>query len=92
MSAGLVSAEAAVPGLQVAALSLRLHVAFPLCLPVPGIPSSSYKDTSQAELELTSMTLEKAVAPHSSILAWKISWVEEPGRLQSMGSLRVGHD
>ena len=36
--------------------------------------------------------LEKAVAPHSSILAWKIPWTEEPGRLQSMGSQRVGHD
>ena len=36
--------------------------------------------------------LEKAMAPHSSTLAWKISWMEEPGRLQSMGSLRVGHD
>ena len=32
------------------------------------------------------------MAPHSSTLAWKIPWVEEPGRLQSMGSLRVGHD
>ena len=30
--------------------------------------------------------------PYSSTLAWKISWTEEPGRLQSMGSLRVGHD
>ena len=36
--------------------------------------------------------LEKAIAPHSSTLAWKIPWTEEPGRLQSMGSLRVGHD
>ena len=35
---------------------------------------------------------EKAMAPHSSTLAWKIPWVEEPGRLQSMGSLRVRHD
>ena len=35
---------------------------------------------------------EKAMAPHSSILAWKIPWMEEPGRLQSMGSLRVRHD
>ena len=32
------------------------------------------------------------MAPHSSILAWKIPWMEEPERLQSMGSLRVGHD
>ena len=36
--------------------------------------------------------LEKAMAPHSSTLAWKIPWMAEPGRLQSMGSLRVGHD
>ena len=35
---------------------------------------------------------EKAMAPHSSTLAWKIPWVEEPGRLQSMGLLRVRHD
>ena len=35
---------------------------------------------------------EKAMAPHSSTLAWKIPWAEEPGRLQSMGSLRVGHN
>jgi len=35
---------------------------------------------------------EKAMAPHFSTLAWKIPWTEEPGRLQSMGSLRVGHD
>ena len=35
---------------------------------------------------------EKAMAPHSSTLAWKIPWAEEPGRLQSMGSWRVGHD
>ena len=39
-----------------------------------------------------SYTVEKAMAPHSSTLAWKIPWTEEPGRLQSMGSLRVGHD
>ena len=36
--------------------------------------------------------LEKEKATHSSILAWKISWTEEPGRLQSMGSQRVRHD
>ena len=33
-----------------------------------------------------------SMAPHSSTLAWKIPWMEEPGRLQSMGSLRVRHD
>ena len=36
--------------------------------------------------------LEKEMATHSSILAWKIPWTEEPGRLQSIGSQRVGHD
>ena len=36
--------------------------------------------------------LEKAMATHSSTLAWKIPWMEEPSRLQSMRLLRVGHD
>ena len=36
--------------------------------------------------------LEKEMATHSSILAWKISWTEEPGGLQSIGSQRVGHN
>ena len=43
--------------------------------------------------DLTRVTIAlKAMAPHSSTLAWKISWTEEPGGLQSLGSLRVGHD
>ena len=37
-------------------------------------------------------SLEKGKAIHSSILAWRIPWTEEPGRLQSMGPQRVGHD
>ena len=36
--------------------------------------------------------LEKGMAAHSRILAWKIPWMEEPGRLWSMGSQRIGHD
>ena len=36
--------------------------------------------------------LKKEMATHSSILAWKITWMEEPGRLHSMGSQRVGRD
>ena len=36
--------------------------------------------------------LEKEMATHSSILAWRIPWIEEPGKLQSTGSQRVGHD
>ena len=46
-------------------------------------------DDDKSDLELIP---EKATAPHSSTLAWKIPWTEEPGRLQSMGSLRVRHD
>ena len=38
------------------------------------------------------LQMHKLVAPHSSTLAWKIPWAEEPGRLQSMGSHRVGHN
>ena len=38
------------------------------------------------------LNIENLMAPHSSTLAWKIPWMEEPGRLQSMGSLRVRHD
>ena len=41
---------------------------------------------------LVSMLMEKAMAPHPSTLAWKIPWTEEPGGLQSKGSLRVRHD
>ena len=37
-------------------------------------------------------TLEEGTATHSSILAWEIPWTEEPGRLQAMGSQRVGHN
>ena len=46
----------------------------------------------KATLDSPSKTREQAVATHSSTLAWKIPWMEEPGRLQSMGSQRVGHD
>ena len=47
------------------------------------------KKTQYSVLDLLS---EKAMAPHSSTFAWKISWTEEPGRLQSMRSLKVGYD
>ena len=43
-------------------------------------------------LLLVDFWMEKAVAPHSSTLAWRIPWTEEPGRLQSMGSLGVRHN
>ena len=43
-------------------------------------------------LDSSSLISEKAMATHSSVLAWRIPWMEEPSRLQSMGLLRVGHD
>ena len=49
-------------------------------------------NTEEAEVErLYEDLLAKEMAPHSSTLAWKIPWTEEPGRLQSMGLLGVGH-
>ena len=42
--------------------------------------------------DANSASMEKAMAPHSSTLAWKVPWMEESGGLQSMGSLGVGHD
>ena len=48
-------------------------------------------DTTEAT-QLSMCLMEKAMSAHSSSLAWKIPWMEEPGRLQSMGLLRVGHD
>ena len=47
---------------------------------------------NQPFLQAPKAMLEKAIATHSSTLAWKIPWAEEPGGLQFMGSLRVGHD
>ena len=49
----------------------------------------NWTESSQRELK---PSMEKAMAPHSSTLAWKIPWTEETGRLQSMRSLRVGHE
>ena len=53
---------------------------------------TSYLKYLAESLEFSRCSKEKAMAPHSSTLAWKIPWTEEPGRLQSMGSLRVRHD
>ena len=60
-----------------------------LCLYLRG---SDQKEIFKLLSCTLTIALEKAVAPHSSTLAWKIPWMEEPGRLQSMGSLRVGHN
>ena len=69
-----------------------------LCIThVPGVGVLRPKSPLEAVLDWTvsrmiclqGMTMEKAMAPHSSTLAWKIPWVVEPGRLQSRGSLEV---
>ena len=53
--------------------------------------SKSFEQTNKY-IGLSQYVSEKAIAPHSSTLAWKIPWAEEPDGLQSMGSQRVGHD
>ena len=69
---------------------------------LPQAPSSFHLDPTKAQSWICSTSLcfgagcfiksEKAMAPHSSTLAWKILWTEEPGGLQFIGLLRVGHD
>jgi len=54
--------------------------------------SLAMKALVEGYLIVFSLLSEKAMAPHSSTLAWKLPWMEEPGRLQSMGSLSVRHD
>ena len=49
-------------------------------------------DTEHLLMDLMVICMEKEMVTHSSILAWKIPWTEKPGRLQSMGSQRLGHD
>ena len=53
---------------------------------------SLQRQGSRGCLMFSQLSMEKAMAPHSSTLAWKIPWKEEPSRLQSMGLQRVGHD
>ena len=60
-------------------------------IPIPK-KGNAKECSNYRTIALISHTSKKAMAPHSSTLAWKIPWTEEPGRLQSMGSLRVRHD
>ena len=53
---------------------------------LPGMRETQVRSLGQED------PLEKEMATHSSTLAWRIPWREEPGRVQSMGSQRVGHD
>ena len=66
-----------------------------LTVGLPGDSLESVLSWVSKELKFgiySSQVSEKAMATHSSTLAWKIPWAEETGRLQSMGSLGVGHD
>ena len=58
----------------------------------PSVLTTANSSVSQSNCFPLHSWMEKAMAPHSSTLAWQIPWTEEPGGLQSMGSLRVGHD
>ena len=56
------------------------------------VKASAYNAGDPGSIPGWERSLEKEMATHSSILAWKIPWTQEPDRLQSMGSQRVGHD
>ena len=61
---------------------------------LPGGSDSKDSACNEGDLGLipgSGRSLENGIATHSSILAWRIPWIEEPGGLQSMGSHRVGH-
>ena len=59
---------------------------------VQRVKASAYKVEDPGSSPGREDPLEKETATHSSILVWKIPWTEEPGRLQSVGLQRVGHD
>ena len=65
-----------------------IYIIFYVLIPEPTCKCRRHKFDS---LDLED-ALEKEMATHSVTLAWEIPWTEEPGRLKSMGSLRVGHD
>ena len=87
---------------EIVLISFNSFFFFPLCFIYSSILSSASLVLSSASvilllvssrvLLISVIAFGEGNAPHSSTLAWKIPWTEEPGRLQSMGSLRVGHD
>ena len=78
------------PGIEVCNISVRS--ALPASLVVQTIKNLPAMQETQVPSLGREDSLEKGMATHSSILAWRIPWTEEPGGLQSMGSQRVGHD
>ena len=61
-------------------------------IPIPNKGNAKECSNYHTIALISHTSMEKAMAPHSSTPAWKIPWIEKPGRLQSMGSLRVRHD
>ena len=59
---------------------------------VKNLPANAGDIRDMSSIPRLGRSLEKEMATHSSILAWRIPWREEPGGLQSMGLQRVGHD
>ena len=68
---------------------LSFHLGFPAAQTVKNLPAMQETQVRSLGWE---DPLEKEMATHSSILAWRIPWTEEPGGLQPIGSQRVGHD
>ena len=71
---------------------LKHHTIYVPDLKKIGLKFFFFLTSFRVSLYLDDFKKYEAMAPHSSTLAWKIPWTEEPGRLQSMGSRRVGHD
>ena len=69
-----------------------LHLGFPDGSVVKNPPANAGDTGDKSSIPGLGRSPGKEIATHSSILTWKISWVEEPGRLQSMRLQRVGHD
>ena len=74
-------------------LTSYLHVISEMAsLVAQMVKASAYNEGDLGSIPGWGRSLEKEMATHSSILAWKIPWTEEPDKLQSMGSQRVRHD
>ena len=69
-----------------------IFMGFPGGSVVKNLPVSAGNEETWVQSLGQKAPLEEGMETHSSILAWRIPWTEEPGGLQSMGSQRVGHD
>ena len=77
---------------QIGKLSSATRLERSIFIPIPKKGNAEECSNYRTIVLISHASTEKVMAPHSSTLAWRVPWTEEPGRLQSMGSLRVGHD